>query len=128
MNHGVVVQIRLLRNSRQTIVDAAELVGRVRHAGAVFLGSMAPASLGDYIAGPSHVLPTNGTARFGGALGIADFTKDVHVVTVTNEALGWAGPHVATLAEAEGLDAHAESVRLRLADIEAANQTEGTDQ
>ena len=91
---------------------------------------MAPASLGDYIAGPSHVLPTNGTARFGGALGVADFTKDVHVVTVTNEALGWAGPHVATLATAEGLDAHAESVRLRLADIAAASMAanQGSDQ
>ncbi len=104
--------------------DAETLVTRVRHAGAVFLGSMAPASLGDYIAGPSHVLPTNGTARFGGALGVADFTKDVHVVSVTNEALGWAGPHVATLATAEGLDAHAESVRLRLADIDAARRAD----
>lgn len=97
--------------------DADQLVGRVRHAGAVFLGPMAPASLGDYIAGPSHVLPTNGTARFGGALGIDDFTKDIHVVSVAESGLRWAGPHVATLATAEGLDAHAESVRMRLADI-----------
>ena len=97
--------------------DAASIVSGVRHAGAVFLGEMAPASLGDYIAGPSHVLPTNGTARFGGALGLEDFTKDVHIVSVTNEALLWAGPHVETLAMAEGLDAHAESVRLRMADL-----------
>ena len=97
--------------------DADALVERVRHAGAVFLGPLAPASLGDYIAGPSHVLPTNGTARFGGALGVGDFTKDVHVVTVTIDALKWAGPHVETLAIAEGLDAHAESVRLRLRDL-----------
>ncbi len=82
------------------------------------LGEMAPASLGDYIAGPSHVLPTNGTARFGGALGLEDFTKDVHIVSVTDEALQWAGPHVEVLAMAEGLDAHAESVRLRLADLD----------
>lgn len=98
--------------------DAASIVTGVRHAGAVFLGEMAPASLGDYIAGPSHVLPTNGTARFGGALGLEDFTKDVHIVSVTNEALQWAGPHVEVLAMAEGLDAHAESVRLRLADLD----------
>jgi len=100
--------------------DAGELATRVRHAGAVFLGELAPASLGDYIAGPSHVLPTNGTARFGGALGLEDFTKDVHIVSTTAETVRWAGPHVATLATAEGLDAHAESVRLRLSDIDAA--------
>ena len=97
--------------------DAEKLAGDVRHAGAVFLGPMAPASLGDYIAGPSHVLPTNGTARFGGALGIEDFTKDVHIVSVTDDTVRWAGPHVETLAMAEGLDAHAESVRIRLRDL-----------
>ena len=62
-------------------------------------------------------LPTNGTARFGGALGLDDFTKDVHVVSVTEESVRWAGPHVETLAMAEGLDAHAESVRIRLRDL-----------
>jgi histidinol dehydrogenase len=98
--------------------DAAEIVSGVRHAGAVFLGQLAPASLGDYIAGPSHVLPTNGTARFGGALGLEDFTKDVHIVSVNEETMRWAGPHVEVLAMAEGLDAHAESVRLRLRDLE----------
>jgi len=97
--------------------DAAELVGRVRHAGAVFIGGLAPASLGDYIAGPSHVLPTNGTARFGGALGIDDFCKHVHVVSVDQAGFEQAAPHVETLAMAEGLDAHAESVRLRLRDL-----------
>ncbi len=95
---------------------AEELVPLVRHAGAVFVGPLAPASLGDYIAGPSHVLPTNGTARFGGALGIEDFCKHVHVVSVDAEGLKWAGPHVATLAQAEGLHAHAQSVLLRLED------------
>ncbi|MFT5267153.1 MAG: histidinol dehydrogenase [Acidimicrobiales bacterium] len=105
--------------------DAESIVGGVRHAGAVFLGEMAPASLGDYIAGPSHVLPTNGTARFGGALGLEDFTKDVHIVSVTNQAMQWAGPHVEALAMAEGLDAHAESVRLRMADL--AGRAQGVD-
>lgn len=110
--------------------DAESIVGGVRHAGAVFLGQMAPASLGDYIAGPSHVLPTNGTARFGGALGLEDFTKDVHIVSVTEQAMRWAGPHVEALAMAEGLDAHAESVRLRMADLvdkTLGNTAEGAD-
>lgn len=103
--------------------DAATIVDGVRHAGAVFLGPMSPASLGDYIAGPSHVLPTNGTARFGGALGIEDFTKDVHVVTAGAEAIRWAAPHVETLAVSEGLDAHAESVRLRVRDLDEQENT-----
>ena len=97
--------------------NAAELVGRVRHAGAVFVGPLAPAVMGDYIAGPSHVLPTNGSARFAGALGIQDFTKQIHVVSLDEAAMRWAGPHVEALATAEGLDAHAESVRLRLRDF-----------
>lgn len=96
------------------VADPDRLAADVRHAGAVFLGANAPASLGDYIAGPSHVLPTNGTARFGGALGVRDFTKAVHFVTVSPEGFAAAAPHVATLAEAEGFDAHAESVRMRL--------------
>ncbi len=99
----------------QLMVDGAEaLADRVRHAGAVFCGPWSPASLGDYVAGPSHVLPTAGTARFSGALTVADFTKEVHVVTADRGALERLAPHVAALAEAEGLDAHAASVRLRV--------------
>ncbi|HXH58131.1 histidinol dehydrogenase [Iamia sp.] len=94
---------------------ATEIVGLIRHAGAVFVGPWAPASVGDYLAGPSHVLPTAGSARFGSALTVADFTKDIHVVTMDRDALALVGPHVAVLAEAEGLPAHAESVRRRLA-------------
>ena len=92
----------------------ATLVERLRHAGVVFVGPWAPASVGDYVAGPSHVLPTAGTARFGSALTVSDFTKDVHVVTLDREALAAVGPHVAVLARAEGLPAHAESVTRRL--------------
>ncbi len=99
----------------QLMVDGAEaLADRVRHAGAVFCGPWSPASLGDYMAGPSHVLPTAGTARFSGALTVADFTREVHVVTADRGALERLAPHVATLADAEGLDAHAASVRLRV--------------
>ena len=93
--------------------DPEALVPLVRHAGAVFCGPWSPASLGDYLAGPSHVLPTFGSARFGQALTIADFTKHVHVVTATADAIDRVGPHVVALAEAEGLPAHADSIRLR---------------
>ena len=93
--------------------DPEALLPLVRHAGAVFTGSYAPASVGDYIAGPSHVLPTYGSARFSGALRVDDFTKHIHVVSVDESTLARLAPHVAAIAEAEGLAAHAESVRLR---------------
>jgi histidinol dehydrogenase len=93
--------------------DPESLLALVRHAGAVFTGSYAPASVGDYIAGPSHVLPTYGSARFAGALRVDDFSKHIHVVSVEESALARLAPHVAAIAEAEGLAAHAESVRLR---------------
>ncbi|MEM7286526.1 MAG: histidinol dehydrogenase [Actinomycetota bacterium] len=95
------------------VEDPRRLVGAVRNAGAVFLGPLSPASVGDYIAGPSHVLPTNGTARFAGALTVADFCKDIHVVTLDQEAIDDVAGAVATIADAEGLAAHAESVRMR---------------
>ena len=100
------------------VEDPQGMAARVRHAGAVFCGPWSPASLGDYVAGPSHVLPTAGTARFAGALSLADFTKDVHMVTADRSAVAALGSHVVVLAEAEGLDAHAESLRRRLAAIE----------
>jgi len=96
--------------------DPEALVPLVRHAGAVFCGPMSPASIGDYWAGPSHVLPTFGSARFAGALTPDDFTKPVHVVTVSAAGFTAAAPHVIALAEAEGLAAHADSIRLRLPD------------
>lgn len=95
------------------VADPEALLPLVRNAGAVFCGPWSPASLGDYLAGPSHVLPTNGTARFAGALGVRDFMKDIHVVTADPGGLAAAAPHVIALAEAEGLTAHADSVRLR---------------
>ena len=93
--------------------DAEALVPLVRHAGAVFVGPYAPASVGDYMAGPSHVLPTYGSARFAGALRVDDFLKQIHVISVDETGLARLAPHVAALAEAEGLAAHAESVRIR---------------
>jgi histidinol dehydrogenase len=93
--------------------DPDSLVPLVRHAGAVFCGPLAPASIGDYVAGPSHVLPTDGTARFAGALTVRDFTKDLHVITLDRAAFARVAPHVERLARAEGLDAHADSIRRR---------------
>jgi histidinol dehydrogenase len=93
--------------------DPEPLVALVRHAGAVFCGAYAPASIGDYAAGPSHVLPTHGSARYAGALTADDFTKAVHVVDVDRAAFERLGPVVESLATAEGLEAHADSIRLR---------------
>lgn len=96
----------------QTADDDA-LLSLVRHAGAVFCGAHTPASLGDYVAGPSHVLPTNGTARFASALTVRDFMKDLHVVQADEHGLDVLGDAVEALAGAEGLDAHAASIRIR---------------
>jgi histidinol dehydrogenase len=89
------------------------LLPLVRNAGAVFCGPLAPASIGDYVAGPSHVLPTYGSARFADALTVDDFVKQMHVITVDRTGFDDVAEVVETLAEAEGLPAHAESVRIR---------------
>jgi histidinol dehydrogenase len=94
--------------------DPESLLPLVQAAGAVFCGPWAPASVGDYVAGPSHVLPTFGSARFSSALRVDDFVKHIHVVDLDRDALAAVGPHVTALAEAEGLAAHALSVRLRV--------------
>jgi histidinol dehydrogenase len=94
---------------------ADDLLALVGNAGAVFCGPWAPASVGDYVAGPSHVLPTSGTARFSSGLRVDDFVKTVHAVSLDEAALARVAPHVATIAEAEGLPAHAASVLLRTA-------------
>ena len=96
------------------VASPEELIPLIRHAGAIFCGENAPASLGDYLAGPSHVLPTGRTARFGSALGVADFCRKTHVISAGEEAVARLGPTVETLAMAEGLPAHAASVRKRL--------------
>jgi histidinol dehydrogenase len=105
---------------------APDLLDRVRSAGAVFIGPWSPASVGDYIAGPNHVLPTNRTARFSSALRADDFRRHIHAVTVTPDALTALGPPVITLAETEGLPAHADSVRRRLTALADAPPTRDT--
>ena len=96
------------------LADPEPLLRRVRHAGAIFLGRHAPEAVGDYVAGPSHVLPTSGGARHSSGLGVLDFLKRSSIIGLEDAALARIGPSAATLAEAEGLDAHARSVTLRL--------------
>ena len=97
--------------------DPTKLLDLLQNAGAVFLGSMSPASVGDYVAGPSHVLPTHGSARFAGALTVADFCKDMHIISLDAPALMELGKSVIEIAESEGLSGHADSIRVRLEDV-----------
>ena len=98
----------------ELLFDGAEaLLDGVRAAGAVFCGPWAPASLGDYVAGPNHVLPTNRTARFASALRADDFRRHIHAVSVDRGGLELLAPHVVALATTEGLPAHAASVEVR---------------
>lgn len=96
------------------VADPDALAARVRHAGAIFLGRFAPEAVGDYVAGPNHVLPTARTARFSSGLGVMDFLKRTTTVACDAASLAAIGPAAITLAEAEGLDAHARSIAVRL--------------
>lgn len=96
------------------MADPFEWLGRIRNAGTVFLGPYAPVSLGDYVAGPNHVLPTGGTARFFSALGVEAFIKRINVVSCYRRGIERIGPAAVCLAGVEGLTAHAEAIRLRL--------------
>jgi len=93
---------------------ADALAGKIRHAGAIFLGRHTPEAIGDYVAGTNHVLPTSRAARFSGGLGVADFLKRTSIVGCTPESLAKLGPAAVALAEAEGLTAHGRSVLVRL--------------
>lgn len=93
---------------------AHELVDRVRNAGAVFVGPWSPVSVGDYVAGTNHVLPTAGSARWSSGLGVQDFLKRIYFCGLEREAMVRLVPHVTALAEAEGLPAHARAVEVRL--------------
>lgn len=93
--------------------DPDAVIEAVHHAGAVFRGAASPAAVGDYLAGPSHVLPTARTARFGSALGVRDFLKEMHVVELDEAAMAEVAPAVTALATAEGLAAHADAAARR---------------
>ena len=96
------------------VADPEALFRRVNHAGAVFLGRHTPEAVGDYVAGPNHVLPTSGSARFSSGLSVYDFLKRTSFAACDAAGLAEIGPAARTLAEAEGLDAHALSLALRL--------------
>jgi histidinol dehydrogenase len=96
------------------VSDPDPLASRVHHAGSIFLGRFTPEALGDYLAGPNHVLPTGRSARFSSGLGVLDFLKRSTFLGCDGEALARLGPAAVTLAEAEGLDAHARSISIRL--------------
>jgi histidinol dehydrogenase len=94
--------------------DEEGIASRIRHAGAILFGPHSPAAVGDYLAGPSHVLPTGGAARFSSGLGVSDFLKRTNTVKFSAAELKRTAPLIAALANAEGLDAHARSVLVRL--------------
>ena len=96
------------------VTDPGALLPRVQSAGAVFLGRFTPEVVGDYVAGPNHVLPTAGTARFASALCTDDFVKRLSVIEYSAEGLREAGPHVAELSRVEGLDGHGAAATVRL--------------
>ena len=86
----------------------------IRHAGSVFIGRHTPEAVGDYVAGPNHVLPTGRRARFASGLSVLDFMKRTSFISLDGAALDAVGPAAVALATAEGLPAHAKSVELRL--------------
>ncbi len=90
-----------------------EQIGRIRNAGAVFIGDYTPEPVGDYIAGPNHVLPTAGTARFASALSVDNFIKKTSLIYYSEAAFQKEAADIIRLAETEGLDAHANSVKIR---------------
>jgi histidinol dehydrogenase len=94
--------------------DPLNWLGRIENAGAVFIGDHTPEPVGDYFAGPNHVLPTAGAARFASALGVDDFLKKTNVIAYSRAAFDRDARSIIRLAELEGLTAHAESVRIRL--------------
>ena len=96
------------------LADPEPWVEQVRHAGAIFVGAHSPEVMGDYTAGPSHVLPTYGSARFSSPLGVYDFQKRSSVVRLSPEGSEMLARHAAVLAHGEGLAAHARAAELRI--------------
>lgn len=114
-DEAVILANRIAPEHLQLMVSEPDrLFPQIRHAGAVFLGKNAPEAMGDYVAGPNHVLPTSGTARFASGLSVYDFLKRTTYVSLQQRALDALGPAAVALAEAEGLTAHASSVAVRM--------------
>jgi len=114
MREAIEVANRRAPEHLQIVAEGAErLASSIRHAGAIFLGDDTPEPVGDYLAGPSHVLPTGGTARYASPLGVYDFVKRTSVIRYTRTRLADDADAIIALAEAEGLFGHAEAVRVR---------------
>ncbi len=96
------------------IADPWSYLGQVRHAGGVFLGERSFEALGDYVAGPSHTMPTGGTARFASPISVNDFLKMISVIGLNEKALQAIGPAAEVIARSEGLNGHAEAIARRL--------------
>jgi histidinol dehydrogenase len=94
--------------------NAGSYAQKIRNAGCIFIGGSSPVALGDYVAGPSHVLPTGGSARFSSPLGVEDFLKITNIIGLDEAAGKELWQAAITLAEAEGLEGHAHAIRLRL--------------
>ncbi len=106
---------RLATEHLELLIDNPfEHIGKVKNAGAVFMGKYTPEPVGDYMAGPNHVLPTAGTARFSSALSVDNFIKKTSLINYSKEALEKEAEDIITLADIEGLDAHANSIKVRL--------------
>ncbi len=117
LDHGLaVVDAWAAEHLEVLTADAPERARRVRNAGAVFIGSSTPVSLGDYLAGSNHVLPTGGTARFSAGLSTQSFLKRMSLVQYSPEALAAVAPHVTALGGSEDLAAHVEAVQVRVRD------------
>jgi histidinol dehydrogenase len=115
MRDAIEVANRRAPEHLEILAEGAErIAGGIRHAGAIFLGDQTPEPVGDYLAGPSHVLPTGGTARHASPLGVYDFVKRTSVIRYTATRLAADADAIVALAEAEGLHGHAEAVRMRL--------------
>jgi len=125
-NHGVIIITKDLKEAVELtnefasehlslqVAEPVKLLKEIRHAGAIFLGSYTPQTMGDYVAGPNHTLPTGGTARFFSPLSVDDFVKKTSVVMYNKGALKKDGAVASRLAEIEGLNAHSEAVKIRM--------------
>lgn len=111
---AAVADLRAPEHLELLVAEPLALAGRIRNAGAIFLGAHSPEPMGDYFAGPNHVLPTGGTARFASPLGVYDFVKRTSLIGYSPERLRAHAADVIRLAESEGLHGHAEAVRVRL--------------
>jgi len=109
-----VADLRAPEHVELLVAEPDRWADRIRHAGAIYVGDSSPEPVGDYYAGPSHALPTGGTARFASPLGLHDFMKRTSVIKYSRAALERDGPAIAAFAEADGLPGHAESIRIRL--------------